>query len=155
MQNHLATKRETRAEQEKEEDGGREREREREGTSKLREAKPKTKPAHTHPEGPVLLLTPYVPRRLNVPLYAEIMKITNSPACTCVHGRMRSGVHHARGISTSKVSPMSGEWTVVVAEHAAPWTYRKLSAVIFVSEGRGSGRQETSHRVEYIRSADK
>lgn len=43
-----------------------------------------------------------------------------------------------------------------VAEHAAPWTYRKLSAVIFASGwGRGLGRQEASHRVEYIRSADK
>lgn len=31
------------------------------------------------PKGLVCLLTLYVPRHLNVPLYAEIMKITNSP----------------------------------------------------------------------------
>lgn len=36
------------------------------------------RPALPPPKGPVSLLTPYVPRHLNVPLYAEIMKITNS-----------------------------------------------------------------------------
>lgn len=56
------------------------------------------------PKGPVSLLTPYVPRHLNVPLYAEIMKITNSlvpnvraraPRTSAVHVEI-SALTHAR-----------------------------------------------------------
>lgn len=39
---------------------------------------PKNEPCAPMPKGLVCLLTLYVPRRLNVPLYAKIMKITNS-----------------------------------------------------------------------------
>lgn len=52
----------------------------------------KNEAVHT-PQGPVPLLTPYVPRRLNVPLYAEIMKITNSPAPYVRARTYASGVH--------------------------------------------------------------
>lgn len=77
------------------------------------------------PQGPVSLLTPYVPRHLNVPLYAKIMKITNSPgaerACAvCATLRMSSPC-------TSKLCPHA---------HSALDFYRKL---LHVMSAKGYG----------------
>lgn len=52
-------------------------EREREGKT-IRTDPQKRTICAPMPKGLVCLLTPYVPRHLNVPLYAKIMKITNS-----------------------------------------------------------------------------
>lgn len=101
--------------------------------------KPKTR---AHPQGPVPLLTPYVPRRLNVPLHAEIMKITNSRsgvrACTDVCAAPRGRTEQN---STSKVFlPLPSE-----AGPRTPWTYRKLSTVIF-GQGGAAGSEDRRKR---------
>lgn len=82
-------------------------------------------------------------------LYAEIMKITNSPAA---YVRARTTCHGPRFESTpSKLSPTR-------VDQAAPSTYIYIYNIgncrplYFVG---GEEWQEASHRVEYIPSADK
>jgi len=86
------------------------------------------RPALLPPKGPVSLLTPYVPRHLNVPLYAEIMKITNS-----LVPNVRTRAHCVRAASVHV--------EILPSRTAIPDRYRKLPCVM-LAEGYG-GRKRT------------